>query len=221
MSAVPADHWEPVIRRFGLAGAGAVLDVACGSGDWLAQLGRVNSRVVGTDIDERLLDLARTRASGAANVEVRAMPAESLELPDREFDAVTCLTALPYLEQAVALGEMARVLKPGGRLVVGTVGSGYYAKHVAAGIRHQQRSTIRYGLDAILVGMGRTIRGPRFAPTSVRAWTPRAVRRLLDRHGFTVDRVDLDVDAVDPSWPKRFLGRPLYFVVFATRRGQG
>jgi SAM-dependent methyltransferase len=219
MAMLSQDHWERLVHMLALAGAGTVLDVGCGSGDWLAALARFNTRVVGVDIDEDMLSLARARSSGSDNVEIRAVAAEALDLPDGEFDAVTCFTALPYLDQDTALSEMARVLRPAGRLVVGTVGSGYYAKHVAEGIRHEEPDAIRYGLDPILVSAARAVAGDGVARDSLRSWGPRAVRRLLEAQGFAVDRVVRDVGAIDPSWPKSFLGRPMYFIVFATKQG--
>jgi hypothetical protein len=100
------------------------------------------------------------------------------------------------------------------------VGSGYYAQHVVDGIRHDDREAIGYGLDALLVTAGRRVRGRGFAPGSLQAWSPRAVRGLLGQAGFDVDRIVRDVDAADPEWPKSCLGLPTYFVVLATRRGQ-
>jgi SAM-dependent methyltransferase len=217
MSVLSEEHWERLIRAFGIAGVGEVLDVACGSGDWLVPLARLNPRVIGVDLDAGMLDLARARSFGATNVDIRRMSAESLQFADGDFDAITCFTALPYLDQPVALGEMARVLKPGGRLVLGTVGPGYYAKHVAEGIRHQDTPAISYGLDALIVAAGRAVRGDRFAPASLKAWGPRAVRRLLSDHGFVVERILRDVDPLNPSWPTSCLGLPVYFVAFATK----
>jgi SAM-dependent methyltransferase len=216
MSTLADKHWEELIARFGLKGAGRVLDVACGSGDWLAALARSNTVVVGTDLDEGMLALARRRCA-ADNVELRAMPAESLDFADGSFDAVTCFSALPYLRYDDAISEMARVLRPGGRLAIGTVGAGYYAKHVAEGVRHDDADAVIYGLDPIMVGIARTVGGDRIAPSSLRSWSPRAVRRLLERHGFAVQQTLNDVDAVNPQWPRRFMARPMYFVVFATR----
>ncbi len=218
MLALPNDHWERLIRALGLVGFRALLDVGCGPGGWLAPLARVNARVVGIDRDDGVLDMARGRLGDAHNVEIRKMPAEKLDFADETFDAVTCFTVLPYLDQPRAIAEMARVLRRDGRLVLGTVGFGYYARHVVEGIRHEQLDAIRYGLDPILVAGGRAIAGAKVAPASLKSWSPRAVRRLLESHGFEVDRVVRDVGAADPSWPKSFLGRPVYFITFATKR---
>jgi SAM-dependent methyltransferase len=217
MSTLSESHWESLVDRLGLAGVGEVLDVACGSGDWLAPLARVNKRLVGIDSDTGMVELAQARSSGAPNIDIRSMSAESLDFPDGDFDAVTCLTALPYLDQSKALAEMSRVLRPGGRLVVGTVGPGYYAKHVSSGVRHQDAQAISYGLDALIVTAGRAVRGDRFAPSSLKAWSPRAVRKLLTDHGFDVADILRDVTPVNPSWPTSSLGLPVYFVAFATK----
>jgi SAM-dependent methyltransferase len=219
MDALSDDHWERLIRAVGLVGVHAILDVGCGSGGWLTPLARLNTRIVGIDVDDALLDVARPNSSSADNVEIWSMSAESLRFADESFDAVACFTLLPYLDQPVALGEMARVLRPNGRLVLGTVGFGYYAKHIAEGIRHEDLDAIRYGLDPILVAAGRALAGNKIAPDSLRCWSPRAVRRLLESQGFAVDRVVRDVGAVDPSWPRTFLGRPVYFITFAEKRG--
>ena len=90
------------------------------------------------------------------------------------------------------------------------------ARH--GGMRTDDLDAIGYGLDPILVTAARALRGEQVAPASVKSWSPRAVRRLLAGNGLAVDRVIRDVDAVDPSWPKSFIGRPVYFISFATKR---
>jgi SAM-dependent methyltransferase len=217
MLAFPHEHWQRLIHSVGLVAANAILDVGCGPGAWLPALARVNRRVVGVDIDDEALEIARRLCSQHSNVEVLRMPAESLEFEDGSFDVVACFGTLPYIGQPAAVGEMARVLEPGGRLVLGTPGSGYYARHITEGAAQDDRDAIRYGLDPMLVALGRNLGGRRIAAGSLRSWSPRAVRRLLERHGFAVDRVIRDVTPVDPSWPESFLGRPLYFIVFATK----
>jgi SAM-dependent methyltransferase len=218
MLAFSDEHWERLIRALGFVGSRAILDVGCGSGAWLPTLARLNERVVGVDTDDDVLDIARRASRHADNVEIRKMSAESLDFVDDSFDLVICFSVLPYLAQPAAAREMARVLSPNGRLVVGTVGFGYYAKHVTEGIRADDPDSIRYGLDPVLVAAARALGGDGVAPTSLKCWSPRAVRRLLAGHGVAVDRVVRDVDAVDPSWPKSFLGRPFYFRAFGTKR---
>ena len=100
------------------------LDICCGTGDLALELaGRVapDGRVVGCDFSEPMLDLAREKAERRGVQGARFEWADALELPyDAErFDAVTVgfgVRNLADLDRG--LSEMARVLKPGGRVVV-------------------------------------------------------------------------------------------------------
>lgn len=95
-----------------------VLDVACGTGDFVIAVLNASptSEVIGLDFSEEMLRLARTKVSIATFVQgdVMALPFES-----GRFDAVTVGFGLRnFVDIPKALSEMARVLKPGGRLVI-------------------------------------------------------------------------------------------------------
>jgi len=100
------------------------LDACCGTGDLAFELaGRVGTggRVIGSDFSEAMLDLARRKAADRAAGSVRFEWGDALDLTydDATFDAVTVgfgVRNLADLERGV--GELARVLKPGGRLVI-------------------------------------------------------------------------------------------------------
>ena len=99
------------------------LDVCCGTGDLALELRRrigADGRVVGCDFSEPMLELAR-RKSGEEGLPVEFGWADALELPygDEGFDAVTIgFGARNLADLGRGLGEMARVLRPGGRLVI-------------------------------------------------------------------------------------------------------
>lgn len=99
-----------------------VLDVAAGAGEQsIAAARRVGTggRVLATDLSPRILEFAAAdaRSRGLGQVQVRPMDGEALDLPDASFDAVISRVGLIYFpDQARALGEMRRVLKPGGRV---------------------------------------------------------------------------------------------------------
>jgi demethylmenaquinone methyltransferase/2-methoxy-6-polyprenyl-1,4-benzoquinol methylase len=103
---------------------GSALDVCCGTGDLALELSaRVGPEggVVGCDFSERMLDLARAKASGRSVPNVRFEWADALQLPyeDGSFDAATVGFGARNLEDLDrGLGELARVLRPGGRLVI-------------------------------------------------------------------------------------------------------
>ncbi len=96
-----------------------ILDVACGTGVLtLAAAERVgpSGSVVGLDINEGMLAVARRKAS---TIEWRHGRAESLPFSDHTFDAVISQFGLMFFEdQEVAIQEMVRVLRPGGRLAI-------------------------------------------------------------------------------------------------------
>ena len=102
----------------------SALDVCCGTGDLALELARrtgPDGRVIGSDFSERMLDLAREKAAERHAAGVRFEWGDALELPydDGAFDAVTVgfgVRNLADLERGV--GELVRVLAPGGRLVI-------------------------------------------------------------------------------------------------------
>lgn len=116
---VPAvfGEWGPRVADAARIGPGQrVLDVACGTGVVAREAVRrvgPKGQVVGLDNNPGMLAVARRSAPG---VEFRPGDASSLPFPDGHFDAVTCSFGLMYFpDQAKALGEACRVLKPGGR----------------------------------------------------------------------------------------------------------
>jgi ubiquinone/menaquinone biosynthesis C-methylase UbiE len=113
-------QWGSVRRATSGIELGGVraLDVGCGFGRWTRWLAQRGASVVGVDPTEGMLEAAR-RASDSS-VEYRRMSATALDLPDSNFDVVTCITVIQHLEpseQDAAVAEIARVLRPGGRAV--------------------------------------------------------------------------------------------------------
>ena len=130
------DRWAPVYdlvfgpvfergRRAAIAAAeqvgGRILEVGVGTGISLPDYSPAN-RIVGVDISAAMLEKARTRVTelGLSHVEELAvMDAERLTFPSESFDVVVAqyvITAVPNPE--AALDEFARVLKPGGEIVI-------------------------------------------------------------------------------------------------------
>lgn len=111
--------WRRFAARQALRpGDRAVLDVACGTGDLTAALRRAapaDCRVVGVDFCRPML----ARASGKGDFPVVWGDGLRLPFPDGAFDAATIAFGLRNMEDTEAgLREMARVLRPGGRLAV-------------------------------------------------------------------------------------------------------
>jgi demethylmenaquinone methyltransferase/2-methoxy-6-polyprenyl-1,4-benzoquinol methylase len=103
-----------------LTPGGRALDVATGTGDLALELAdRVapGGEVVGVDFSERMLELAR--AKGGTRVRFESGNALALDYTDGAFDAVTVgFGARNFSDLERGLSEMARVVRPGGRVVV-------------------------------------------------------------------------------------------------------
>ena len=99
-----------------------ILDVGCGPGFYCAELAAEvgpSGSVVGVDSSKAMLELAGRRCAGHQEVELRRGDAVSLPVDDATVDGAICVQVLEYLaDPTVALAEMHRVLRPGGRVVV-------------------------------------------------------------------------------------------------------
>lgn len=104
-----------------------VVDVGCGAGiDSLiaAKMTGPKGQVIGVDMTPAMLDKARRAAveAGLTNIEFRQGYAEALPVPDGWADVIISNGVLNLMpDKAAALGEMARVLKPTGRLQIGDI----------------------------------------------------------------------------------------------------
>jgi ubiquinone/menaquinone biosynthesis C-methylase UbiE/DNA-binding transcriptional ArsR family regulator len=100
--------------------AGATVgDLGCGTGQVSAAIAPFVARVIAVDSSAAMLQAARKRLQGQTNVELRRGELESLPIDDNLLDAATVMLVLHHVsEPARALADVARVLKPGGRLVL-------------------------------------------------------------------------------------------------------
>jgi arsenite methyltransferase len=99
-----------------------ILDVGCGPGFYVAELldevGESGS-VVGLDVSAAMLQLARRRCAGRANVHFAEADATRLPVDDADFDAALSVQVMEYVpDVGSALAELESALRPGGRLVI-------------------------------------------------------------------------------------------------------
>lgn len=97
----------------------SVLDIACGTGYGTAILAGTAKFVIGVDVDEEAAKTARDECGDKAAI----LLASGLELPfpDGSFDAVTSFETIEHLhERSQFVAELARILKPGGKLILST-----------------------------------------------------------------------------------------------------
>jgi ubiquinone/menaquinone biosynthesis C-methylase UbiE len=94
-------------------------DLGCGTGQVTAALAPFVTKVLAIDRSGEMLQAARRRLKDCRNVEIRRGELESLPISDATLDAATLLLVLHHLpDPAEVLSEAARVVKPGGRLLI-------------------------------------------------------------------------------------------------------
>lgn len=152
-----------------------VLDVGCGSGEFLQLLAEVGADVAGADPAPHMLELAR---GAHPDIDIRQGGFDALPWPDASFDVVTAVNSLQFADdRAGALREAARVLRPGGRI----------------GIANWAEDE-RNDLDAIEAAVARALgREPSPSPDYRR---PGGLERILRSAGFAVEAAGI----VDVPW---------------------
>lgn len=94
-------------------------DLGCGTGQFSATIAPFVKRVIAVDESPAMLEAARGRLAETMNVELRSGELEALPIDDDQLDLATVFLVLHYLtEPPAALAEVARVLRPGGRVLV-------------------------------------------------------------------------------------------------------
>jgi demethylmenaquinone methyltransferase/2-methoxy-6-polyprenyl-1,4-benzoquinol methylase len=175
-----------------LGPGGRALDVATGTGDLALELARrvaPDGAVVAADFSERMLELARDkgrreRAAGALapGVDVRFESANALALPyaDGAFDAATVgFGARNFSDLDRGLAEMARVVRPGGRVVI---------LEITTPTRPPLSTFLELWFDRVVPALGRLAGDPdayTYLPSSVRRFpSPEGLAAAMARAGL-------------------------------------
>jgi len=111
-------EYQILLRYLDLQGHERLLDVACGDGYWTARLAKLTREVIGFDFNRHRLLQAQAKAGGSIAGLVSS-DAHSLPFRKGAFDAVVGICVLEHFQNdLVALQELRRVLKPGGKLAM-------------------------------------------------------------------------------------------------------
>ncbi len=193
--------WEPtgrqLLSKIGSGSGGRALDVGCGAMGWLRILGEwvgPSGQVVGTDIDERLLNAARSflEAEGISNVELVVDDLFETKLEPKSFDLVHARYQIAPLGRGPEqVASYRRLVRPGGLLVLEEwdLGSWHFNPPAPAGER-----LIRL-LSEIFAALG--------------GEAGRGLPELLREAGVEEPEIDAQVIALKPGHPYLFL--PLQF----------
>ena len=118
------DVLKAIVEASGHGPAKTVLDVGCGPGIVVEALAKQGGKVVGIDVTPEMIQQGRQRCgqAGLANAEFILGPAETLPFPSGSFDGVVSRLALHHVsDPAKVVGEMSRVLRSGGRMVLADI----------------------------------------------------------------------------------------------------
>lgn len=124
----PASNWavaQDALRRAGVRPGTRLLDVASGSGALSIPAARIGADVLAVDISPAMIAhlKARARQEGLANLEARVMDGQALHLEDDSFDvAASQFGVMLFPDLPRGLGEMVRVTRTGGHVLVVTFG---------------------------------------------------------------------------------------------------
>lgn len=168
---------------------GNLLEAGCATGEMVERLVGRGFRYHGVDISAGMIAACRRRFAANAQVQFDAGDACRLPLPPAHFDVVLCLGMLEYVaDESAAIAALARVLKPGGVMIVSgqNAWSPYNAWHrfIYSRITGRQAAAIVHEFH-----------------------TEDEYRRLLTRQGLSVeDIVYFDFDLVPPPFNRRMVG---------------
>jgi len=169
------------------------LDAGCGSGTLARYLIESGARVLGVDAAEEMVSLARELASEKGygqRLRFEYIPTiANLPLPDRSLDGILCSSVLEYVPDPTAcLKEFARVLRPGGLLLVSVANR-------RSVVRRAQVATHRLGR---VLGQNWCA----FLDHSHNAFSVSDFRVLLNENGFTTRSV-IPFGSPIPQWLQR------------------
>lgn len=184
-----------VLDLLGAASAKTVLDVGCGDGAFSSELARRGGTVTGLDADAIMIGSAQERAQRErARFGLVLGSAEHLPFHDAAFDLVVAVTMLCFLRNAEqAVEEMARVLKPGGRLVIGELGRvslwavhrrmrGWFGNPVWRAVRFRTAPQLRQLLSAAGLDVTAVRGAVYYPPSGVMAQILAPIDPWLGRH---------------------------------------
>jgi ubiquinone/menaquinone biosynthesis C-methylase UbiE len=184
-----------------------VLDVGCGAGQELLPFATESgAQCVGVDVAPEVGLAGRELFAAhapAARVAFARAAAESLPFEAASFDVAICRLALPYTDNVRCLGELARVLRPGGALLLKIHHARYYLRKLGEGLRTRQALSAMHAARVLTAGLiyhasGRQSRTTIPSPETFQ--TVRMLRRELERHGLEVVRELRDSNPLTPSF---------------------
>ena len=160
-------------------GAGErVVDLACGTGNAALAAARAGASVLGVDTAARLVEVARRRAAEAGlDASFEVADAVAVPAPDAAFDGAVSVFGVIFADPDAVLGELVRIVRPGGRIVLTT-----------------------WTTDGATPKAVQVMRDAFGAPPDKPRWSdPAFLRRLFSAYDVTIDIADIAFTAASPE----------------------
>ena len=114
-----------------------IADIGCGTGEALLALAPSQSQLIGVDLSNEMLQIARERTQQYSNISLRQGSLSDLPLEDDEADCLLCMLVLHHIvDIKQALKEMHRCIKKGGRLIILDMISHHHHEFKQMGHKH-------------------------------------------------------------------------------------
>ncbi len=197
-----SDYMHSLLEKLSISDNSVILDAGCGVGQFLMASSKYDPRrAVGMDIDPMLLALAKHLGKeNKANPSLVLSSIDNLPFREASFDAIICRGVLPYVKNRMAITELCRVLKKGGKIYIKGLGFGYYIlilrrQFLRKGIKHHlyYLFVLFNGILFHLTGKQLVFKRPRFAirwlPFDTTCETFQTLSRmesLLRKEGLTI-----------------------------------
>ncbi len=183
-----------------------VLDVGCGIGQALFPLA-VNSNAIGIGADLSGLGLKMGRDFYSehlpdAKVVFIQSKGESLPFDSESFDVVNCGLALPYMDNARAIAEIARVLRPGGLFLLKIHHTRYYLREFWRGLTSRKLASMLYSGRVLATGViyHLTRRQPYSRLLNETFQTKWMLSRELAKHQLIIEREQPNSNPLTPAF---------------------
>jgi SAM-dependent methyltransferase len=204
------EHWHRYHFAARWAAGKRVLDVACGEGYGSALLARVAAHVTGVDLSAQAIAHAKGAYAKLGNVEFLAASCTQIPIPEASIDVAVSFETIEHIEgQAAFLDELARVLKPGGVLILSCPNKLEYSDKRGFVNEFHVKELYREELATLV--------GARFPESEWYGQRPSFFSVIAPESGRDAAAQVVEVTEASPVEATPRLENPLYFLLVASR----